>query len=146
MDRFDLDDYMTNGQYGTPKLHIIPNYKEAQKWCDLAKELDAAFEYNEFFIPANVDNEELCRKIIDTYKSLDRDRSMDTLHGAFLDIVVNSSDEFVRNNSRMRCRQSMKIAEELGCRAVIFHTNYITGFKSYSYSEKWVIDNAEFYR
>ena len=145
MDRFDLDDYIS-AQYGTPKLHIIPNYKEAQKWCDLAKELDAAFEYNEFFIPSNVDNEELCRKIIDTYKSLDRDRSMDTLHGAFLDIVVNSTDEFVRNNSRMRCRQSMKIAEELGCRAVIFHTNYITGFKSYSYREKWVIDNAEFYR
>ncbi len=145
MIRFDLEEY-SNYNSGTMKLHIIPDYREADKWCELAKELDAAFEYNEFFIPANVDDPELCRKIIDTYKALPRDRSMDTLHGAFLDIVVNSSDPVVRNNSINRCRQSMDIARELGCRAVIFHTNFIVGFKSYSYREKWVLDNAEFYR
>ncbi|MCR5685531.1 MAG: TIM barrel protein [Lachnospiraceae bacterium] len=135
-----------SGGKDTMKLHIIPRYQEAEKWCELAEELDAAFEYNEFFIPSNVDNKELCRTIIDTYKALPRDRSMDTLHGAFFDIVVNSSDPEVRANSYRRCRESMEIAEELGCRAVIFHTNYITGFKSFSYREKWVFDNADFYR
>ena len=134
------------GKKDTMKLHIIPRYQEADKWCELAQELDAAFEYNEFFIPSIVDNKELCRNIIDIYKALPRDRSMDTLHGAFFDIVVNSMDASIKENSYRRCRQSMEIAHELGCRAVIFHTNYITGFKSFSYRDKWVFDNAEFYR
>lgn len=145
MTKYEFDEY-SRGNAGTMKLHIIPNYKEAQKWCDLAKELDAVFEYNEFFSPKVMDDPELCRQIINIYKALPRDRSMDTLHGAFLDIVVNSSDPVIRENSYKRCRQSMEVAEELGCRAVIFHTNYITGFKSFSYREKWVFDNAEFYR
>ena len=145
MTKYEFDDFSRNNA-GTMKLHIIPNYKEAQKWCDFAKELDAVFEYNEFFNPSIMDDPQLKREIIDTYKSLPRDRSMDTLHGAFLDIVVNSMDTAVRENSQKRCRESMEVAEELGCRAVIFHTNYITGFKSYSYRDKWVYENAEFYR
>ena len=145
MTKYEFDEY-SRGNAGTMKLHIIPNYKDAQKWCDLAKELDAAFEYNEFFQPKILEDEKLLREIIDIYKALPRDRSMDTLHGVFLDIVVNSSDPVVRKNSYDRCRKSMEIAEELGCRAVIFHTNYITGFKSFSYREKWVFDNAEFYK
>ncbi len=145
MTKYEFDDFSKNNA-GTMKLHIIPNYKEAQKWCDFAKELDAVFEYNEFFNPKIMDDPVLKREIIEIYKALPRDRSMDTLHGAFLDIVVNSSDPAVRENSRRRCRESMEVAQELGCRAVIFHTNYITGFKSFSYREKWVFDNAEFYR
>ena len=145
MTKYSFDEF-SNSNAGTMKLHIIPNYKEAARWCELAKELDAVFEYNEFFNPKIMDDPVLCRQIIDIYKALPRDRSMDTLHGAFLDIVVNSSDPAVRENSLKRCRESMQVAEELGCRAVIFHTNYITGFKSFSYREKWVFDNAEFYR
>ena len=145
MTRYEFDGFSRNSA-GTMKLHIIPNYKEAQKWCDLANELDAVFEYNDFFNPKVMDDPVLLRQIIDTYKALPRDRSMDTLHGAFLDIVVNSTDPAVRENSIKRCRESMQVARELGCRAVIFHTNYITGFKSFSYREKWVFDNAEFYR
>lgn len=145
MTKYEFDDFSRNNA-GTMKLHIIPNYKEAQKWCDFAKELDAVFEYNEFFNPKIMDDPKLKQEIIDIYKALPRDRSMDTLHGAFLDIVVNSSDPAVRENSQKRCRESMDVAQELGCRAVIFHTNYITGFKSFSYREKWVFENAEFYR
>ena len=56
MTKYEFDDY-SRGNAGTMKLHIIPNYKEAQKWCDLAKELDAAFEYNEFFQPKILEDE-----------------------------------------------------------------------------------------
>ena len=128
------------------KWSINPDFKDLDRFIELSKQYDTAFEYIDFTYPKVYQNAAEMRKRIETYKALDRDPSKDTLHGVFLDIVVNSSDPVIRENSYKRCRQSMEVAEELGCRAVIFHTNYITGFKSFSYREKWVFDNAEFYR
>lgn len=127
-------------------LHINPNYKEAEKWAVIAEELNAAFEYDDFFMPSLIDDPAEYRRAIDAYKSLDRDRSDDTLHGVFFDIVLNSMDKTIRETSIERMHLSMDTAMELGCKAVIFHTNYITGFKSAAYRDKWVSDNAEFYR
>lgn len=128
------------------QLLINPKYTEADKWKKIADELGAGFEYDDFFMPSLIADPEEYRRAIDIYKSLDRDRSGDTLHGVFFDIVVNSIDDDIRNTSRDRMRLSMDTAKELGVKAVIFHTNYITGFKSNSYRDKWVKDNAEFYR
>lgn len=127
------------------QLLINPKYTEAEKWKKIADELGAGFEYDDFFMPSLIADPEEYRRAIDIYKSLDRDRSEDTLHGVFFDIVVNSLDDDIRNTSRERMRLSMDTAKELGVKAVIFHTNYITGFKSFAYRKKWVEDNAEFY-
>lgn len=127
-------------------LHINPNYREAEKWAAIAEELDAAFEYDDFFMPSLINDPDEYRHAIEVYKSLDRDRSEDTLHGVFFDIVLNSMDQNIRETSISRMHLSMDTAMELGCKAVIFHTNYITGFKSAAYRDKWVADNAEFYR
>ncbi len=129
----------------TMRLHIIPRYKEAEAWAELAEKENAAFEYNEFFMPNILDDEKTLTEVLDTYKALPRDRSMDTLHGVFFDIVVNSADAKIRAVCQARCEKSMEFAEELGCRAVVFHTNYITGFKSFSYRDQWVKENAEYY-
>lgn len=127
-------------------IHCIPNWTEASKWCELSNRLAAAFEYNEFFLPTVLDDKDQYNNIVNTYLELDRDRSKDTLHGAFLDIVLDSSDSLIRQASIYRVKQCIETAYKLGARGVVFHTNYIVGFKKNSYRDRWVNMTAEFYR
>lgn len=122
-------------------LECIPNYLEAEAWAELAKEKGLVFEYNEFFNPLVLEDKEKIKEILHIYKSTDRDTSMDTVHGAFFDITVSSSDPLIRNASDYRVCQSIEAAEELSARGVVFHTNYLTDFKSIPYRDNWVDSN-----
>lgn len=128
------------------RLLIIPKRDNIEESLRLSKEYNANFEYNDFFLPFVLDDEEKKKEIIDFYKSLDRDRSEDTMHGAFLDVTLHSTDDRIREVSELRVRQSMEIAKELGIRGVIFHTNMIANFKDAVYMKKWVDTNALFYK
>ena len=128
------------------ELHLIPNRRNINESLALAEEYGAHFEYNEFFLPAVLDDAEEVRRIIDFYKSLDRDRSLDTLHGVFLDITIHSDDRLVREASDLRIHQSMDIARELGVKGVIFHTNTVPNFRTPSYLDNWVKRNSEYFR
>ena len=127
-------------------LYIIPKRDNIEESLRLSKEYNAYFEYNDFFIPAVLDDEEKKKELISFYKSLPRDRSRDTLHGAFLDVTLHSSDAKIREVSELRVRQSMEIAKELGIRGVVFHTNMIANFKDQVYMKNWVKTNAAFYK
>lgn len=128
------------------KLYCIPELLQLREFYECAKKYQVAFEYNEFFVPKTLMDKEETRRIIETYKSLDRDRSEDTLHGAFLDIVVNSDDPEIYEISKKRVYQCMDIAKEMGIKAVVFHTNYITNFKLESYRQGWIERNEKFWR
>ena len=127
-------------------IYIIPKRDNIEESLRLSKEYNAYFEYNDFFIPAVLDDEEKKKELIEFYKSLPRDRSNDTLHGAFLDVTLHSSDARIREVSELRVRQSMDVAKELGIRGVIFHTNMIANFKDPVYMKNWVNTNAAFYK
>ncbi|MCR5521850.1 MAG: TIM barrel protein [Lachnospiraceae bacterium] len=128
------------------QLHIIPNRNDVEKWARIAKELNAVFEYNDFFDPELIENKEEYEATIEKYLTLDRDRSKDTFHGVFYDIVLNSPDPVIREASIKRVYLSCETAVRLECRAVIFHTNYIVGFKNITYRDKWVRDMTAFYK
>ena len=128
------------------KISIIPQRDNMEESLRLSKEYHANFEYNDFFLPFILDDEEKKKEIIDFYKSIDRDRSEDTMHGAFLDVTLHSADDRIREVSELRVRQSMEIAKELGIRGVVFHTNMIANFKDAVYMKKWVDTNAAFYK
>jgi len=128
------------------KLYIIPDAIHIEDSLALAEQYDAHFEYNDFYLPDIYDDEARVDALIDLYTALPRDRSLDTLHGAFLDVTVHSSDAEIRAVSDKRIRQSMKIAKRLGVCAVIFHTNLIANFKTQSYIDGWVSKNAAYWR
>ena len=128
------------------RISIIPQRDNIEESLRLSREYNAAFEYNDFFLPFVLDDEAKKKEIIDFYKGLDRDRSEDTMHGAFLDVTLHSSDDRIREVSELRVRQSMEIAKELGIRGVVFHTNMIANFKDAVYMKKWVESNAAFYK
>ncbi len=123
----------------------IPEVENINSWLEIAGKYHLAFEYNDFFKPECLNNPEEYKRRLDIYRNLGRDTSGDTLHGVFLDMVVNSQDNEIRNICRDRVRKSMETAVELGCRAVVFHTNYLVGFKSGSYRNEWVKECSEFY-
>ena len=128
------------------QLLIIPDRKNIQQSLDLARQYDAAFEYNDFFWPPLLENEIAIQDAVDFYRSLPRDRSRDTLHGVFLDITPHSDDPQIAAVSRRRIRQSLDIAAALGVKGVVFHTNFIPNFRDEKYMDNFVARNAALWR
>ena len=128
-----------------PVIEIIPKREEIGKSLELASRYHAAFEYNDFFVPDVLDDPRQVDALISFYLKLPRDRSLDTLHGTFLDITVHSSDSLIRKASDQRIRQSMEIAKALGVRGVVFHTNLIANFQDAAYRQGWLEQNHRYF-
>ena len=127
-------------------LYIIPNKNDIEASLAIAQKYNAHFEYNDFYFPDVLDNDAWIAELIAFYRSLPRDRSGDSLHGAFFDVTVHSNDAQIYKVSDRRIRQSMEIACALGVGAVIFHTNLIPNFKDRFYVDGWVSKNASYWR
>ena len=119
-------------------LYMIPDASRLQASTELSAEHALCFEYNDFFMPEILENPEVIQERIDTYLSLGRDCTKDTMHGAFFDVTVFSCDPKIREISLCRMRQSMVIAKQMGLRAVIFHGNYLPFLRRDSYDAMWL--------
>lgn len=120
------------------EFYMIPEYKDLWGSEQYAKEQGVLFEYNDFFHPEVLENAVAVEERIRAYCDMSRDRSRDTMHGAFFDVTVFSYDEKIREISFFRMQQSMEIANRLGLRAVIFHGNYLPFLKGGYYDENWL--------
>ena len=72
------------------QIHIIPDVNDLARTLQLAEKWDAAFEYNDFFLPDILEDVGEFQKRISVYKGLGRIRAKDTLHGAFFDLCINN--------------------------------------------------------
>ncbi len=124
---------------------IIPDKDNIDESMRLCETYHCGFEYNDFFLPAVLDDKAFLRDTIDFYKNLDGCPKFCTSHGAFFDITVFSEDAMIRKVSDYRVEQSLNIAEELGAKAVVFHTNYIPNFNLESYRAGFVARNFEYW-
>ena len=127
-------------------LYLIPEIRRLRESAEVAARYGAGFEYNDFFHPDVLDDPDEIRRRVGLYLDLPRDRSLDTLHGAFLDVTVHSADPRIVSVSDARIRQCMEIATRLGVRAVVFHTNLIPNFFSESYMQNWCEKNEAYWR
>lgn len=127
------------------KVYLIPCADEINESLKLVESVNGAFEYNDFWKPQYLDDALYVRSRIELYKSIHRDRSFDMLHGNFLDVTIHSDDPMIRRVSEYRVKQSIDIANELGVRGVVFHTNLIPNFLNESYLEHWVQRNQKFF-
>lgn len=127
-------------------LYLIPNLQKIEESLELIKMYKGFFEYNDFFTGAVLDDKKKQLKIIEAYAKVRTDFSKDTMHGAFLDVTVHSSDERIREVSRLRVRQSMDIAKEMGLYGVVFHTNRLQGFRDALYLKNWMETNERFFQ
>jgi len=124
---------------------IIPEFEQREAFAELAQQYDAGFEYNDFYLPRVYEQEEEVERRIAGYCSMERDRSKDTLHGAFLE-VVSSDDSYIAAYSQKRMRQSMEIARRLSIKGVVFHSGLVRGVTSEVYLNNWATRQEKFFR
>lgn len=127
------------------RLMIVPQRDNLNEFVKLAGEYGCGFEYNDFFIPALLDDEAELNRRIELYTRAENRPAFSTVHGAFLDVTVFSDDEKIREVADLRINQSLEIAKRLGAEAVIFHTNYIPNFNLDSYRDNWVSRNVAYF-
>ena len=127
------------------KLYLVPDRADLDRVCSLAEEYGCAFEYNEFYIPDTMDDPGRQEEIIAGYGKYKKDFSMDTMHGAFLDVTIHSDDSLIRDASMLRVRQSMEIAKRMGLKGVVFHTGRLAGFRAAAYLKNWCDRNVTFF-
>lgn len=137
------------------KLYLVPDRKDMERMCALEAAYGCAFEYNDFYIADMLDGlqrqEEAiadyrrCRKLFSKKQFVLHEFSMDTMHGAFLDVTVHSDDPRIRDVSMLRVRQSMEIAKQMGLKGVVFHTGRLAGFRAPDYLRNWRDRNVAFF-
>ena len=126
-------------------LYLIPDKTNLEESLKFIEEQGCACEYNDFFLAHILDDKKKQLEIIELYAKMRSDFSRDTMHGAFLDVTVHSSDAKIREISELRIRQSMDIAKEMGLRGVVVHTNRLYGFRDAVYLKNWKEINKRFF-
>ena len=127
------------------KFLIIPQLGALEESLALAEEYGLGFEYNDFFIPDIMDDEKLADDIIRRYKAQKLPEYC-TMHGAFFDVIIFSSDKKIRKISEERIIRSLDIVREIGAKGVVFHTNLNPDLTSESYIKSWLDINESFWR
>lgn len=124
---------------------IVPDITDIENSLSIAEKYGFGFEYNDFFIPDVLDDSKQIQKLINSYKSYNLPDYC-TLHGAFFDVIVFSSDRRIRETAELRIRQSLDIAREIGAKGVVFHTNQSPQLTSEMYINGWHDKNLEFWK
>lgn len=128
------------------KLLIIPQIDEIDQYLELTKKYHCGFEYNDFFIPVNLDKDGFIEDRISQYEQQKDLPDFCTMHGSFLDVTLFSDDSKIVDVSNMRIEQSIMIAKKIGCKSVVFHTNYIANFKAPFYRKNWLDRNIIYWK
>ncbi len=126
------------------KLLVIPNIDNLNEYEKLANEYGFGFEYNDFFVPNNVDDKDTLNSLINTYSKYNS--LYNTLHGAFFDCIIFSYDEKIAAISKERVIESLDIARKLNCKKVVFHTNIDPFLKQEYYIKNWLDKNTIFFK
>lgn len=123
---------------------MIPDVNRLPESIALAEEYGLSFEYNDFYTPEVLDDEDRLRELIAAYGTYPAP-GFCTLHGAFFDVIPTSPDQRIRAVAALRIRQSIEAARRMGASAVVFHTNHNPFLNSAAYIERWIDDNTAFW-
>lgn len=126
------------------RVLIIPDRGALPQDMELVKKYGVGFEYNDFFQPHVLDREDEQQRIIQEYFQ-HKLPEYTTVHGAFYDVIPFSVDDRIREISQHRIGQSIRIAQKMGAKAVVFHTNYNPYLNTGTYVDAWIQNNAEYW-
>ena len=141
----DSADNIREEKRGMGRLYLVPDRTDMERMCRLAETYDCAFEYNDFYKAEIMDDLGKQERIIEHYRQYRGSFTQDTMHGAFLDVTIHSSDPLIRDASMLRVRQTMDIAQRMGLKGIVFHTGRLAGFRAPGYLADWRKMNEEFF-
>lgn len=122
-------------------LQIQPVRTSREKWGQLAESEGLGYEVLELSAPPALNESGLFQNCLDWYKDSGRAFS---LHGCFIDVNPASGDSRYRELSQEKCRESCRLAKEIGARNVVFHSSCFPFLRG-PYLEGWAALSAEFY-
>ncbi len=125
------------------KFLIVSYADEVENYRAIAEKYNVGFEYNDFYMPLVLQDENAQQRIMKSYYDSGIPKYC-TMHGAFFDTIIFSYDDEIRNISKKRMIQSMEIAERLKAKAVIFHTNASPFLTSEEYVKRMTEMTVEF--
>ena len=125
------------------KFLIVAKADKLQEYKELAQTYNLGFEYNDFFMPKVLKDEKIQDDIIKRYMEAGVPEYC-TMHGAFMDVIVFSYDSEIRAISRKRMEISMDIANRIGVKGVVFHTNTNPFLSSEKYIKRSVRMTTEY--
>ena len=126
-----------------PDVLIQPTVQTLAQYGALAVEYDLGFEVVDLAYPAVFDGDPAA--VVDAYKSFAEQDRLVSAHGPFLDLYLNSPDPEVRRVAARRIERALAVADELGLRFIVFHTNCLPMMTHAEYYENWVRSHAEFW-
>ena len=95
------------------QILVIPKQEKLSEYLRLSQQYDLGYEYNDFSLPDILDDDSECERIVQTYKQ-DKLPAYTTMHGAFFDVIPYSIDTKIREISRHRIEQSIKVGKKIG--------------------------------
>lgn len=101
---------------------IVSKAERIQEYKKIADKYHLGFELNDFYVPTVLEDSCLQQKLLEQYHRVGLPPGS-TMHGAFLDVVLFSEDPQIRRISELRMSQSMDLAQRVGVKGVVFHTN-----------------------
>jgi len=112
-----------------------------------AEQLHCGLEIHAFSDPALLATNGALKRVVTAFEEqLAGFEGLLGFHGAFYDMVSASVDPDVVALTLQRYRQNVEIAHHLGGRYVVFHANYMGGFKLANYREGWHRRQVAFWR
>jgi sugar phosphate isomerase/epimerase len=68
-----------------------------------------------------------------------------SVHGAFMELIIHSRDEKIREVARNRIYRNLEIARALSAKYIVFHGNFNPLIRHEGYRKNWVKQNALFW-
>ncbi len=136
---------VSNKKFSKKPLLIIPDINDMEASLELANKNSLGLEYNDFFNPAVLNDDDKGQELLDEYAKHTLPEYC-TFHGAFYDIIPFSMDDEIREISLRRIEQSIEYAIKLGAKGVVFHTNYNPFLNTPKYIEVWIEQNVAIWR
>lgn len=124
-----------------PTVLIQPQFLRGEQWETLARREGLCYEPAECFAPPVIGDPQLFGACAAWYQ---RSGRVKALHGAFIDVNPASGDPEFRSLSQRRCRESCRLAAQLGAEWVVLHASAFPFLRG-AYLDAWADTCAQFY-
>ena len=126
------------------KITVQTVHEDFDKALDLVKRNSFNLEIATFAFSNILDTN--WEEILEEYKyKLNNFTGVLSLHGAFMDLYINSRDSKVREVAEQRIYHCLDIARELNTDYIVFHGGFIPLIKHESYLRNWVEVHSRFW-
>jgi sugar phosphate isomerase/epimerase len=127
------------------KILIQPTIDTLRDYEDYAGKTGYDFEVIDFAFPNILDSEYI--SVVKRYKAESRfPEKIIGMHGAFLDLYINSPDPAIKKVAQERIVRNLEIAKDLNIQYVAFHTNFLPMIEKESYYRNWVNAHVDFWK